>query len=120
MSKQNYTVARVVTHNRDNISKFERHIERKNDNYANMNVNTSQSHRNTQFKKCDCTYNDKLNEIVEIKQVSLRGLKADASAFAFLLYIKSSYTNNEMSYMFSKCWYIILEFFNSYLKSVSL
>lgn len=38
MSKQNYTVARVVTHNRDNIGKFERHIERKNDNYANMNV----------------------------------------------------------------------------------
>lgn len=69
IAKQNYSVARVVTHNRDDIGKFERHIERKNDNYANMNVDLSQSHRNIQFKKCDCTYNDKLNEMVESKQI---------------------------------------------------
>lgn len=50
IAKQNYSVARVVTHNRDDIGKFERHIERKNDNYANMNVDLSQSHRNIQFK----------------------------------------------------------------------
>lgn len=26
-----------------------------------MNVDTTPSHRNIQFKKCDSTYNDKLN-----------------------------------------------------------
>lgn len=41
IAKQNYSVARVVTHNRNDIEKFERHIERKNDNYANKNIDLS-------------------------------------------------------------------------------
>lgn len=34
MSRQNYGVARVVTHTKDTISKYERH----NEHYGNMNV----------------------------------------------------------------------------------
>lgn len=106
MSKQNYTVARIVTHNRDNIGKFERHIERKNDNYANMNVDTSQSHRNIQFKKCDCTYNDKLNEMVESKQVSLRGLKADAKVYDEMIFdVNTEYFESHGGYDFAKKFY---------------
>lgn len=106
MSKQNYTVARVVTHNRDNIGKFERHIERKNDNYANMNVDLSQSYRNIQFKKCDCTYNDKLNEMVESKQVSLRGLKADAKVYNEMIFdVNTKYFESHGGYEFAKKFY---------------
>lgn len=106
MSKQNYTVARVVTHNRDNIGKFERHIERKNDNYANMNVDLSQSYRNIQFKKCDCTYNDKLNEMVESKQVSLRGLKADAKVYDEMIFdVNTEYFESHGEYEFAKKFY---------------
>ncbi len=106
MSKQNYTVARVVTHNRDNIRKFERHIGRKNDNYANMNVDISQSHRNIQFKKCDCTYNDKLNEMVESKQVSLRGLKADAKVYDEMIFdVNTEYFESHGGYDFAKKFY---------------
>lgn len=106
IAKQNYSVARVVTHNRDNIGKFERHIERKNDNYANMNVDLSQSHRNIQFKKCDCTYNDKLNEMVERKQVSLRGLKSDAKVYDEMIFdVNTEYFESHGGYEFAKKFY---------------
>lgn len=106
IAKQNYSVARVVTHNRDDIGKFERHIERKNDSYANMNVDLSQSHRNIQFKKCDCTYNDKLNEMVESKQVSLRGLKADAKVYDEMIFdVNTEYFESHGGYEFAKRFY---------------
>ena len=106
IAKQNYPVARVVTHNRDDVGKFERHIERKNDNYANVNVDLSQSHRNIQFKKCDCTYNDKLNEMVESKQVSLRGLKADAKVYDEMIFdVNTEYFESHGGYEFAKKFY---------------
>ncbi len=106
IAKQNYSVARVVTHNRDDIGKFERHIERKNDNYTNMNVDLSQSHRNIQFKKCDCTYNDKLNEMVESKQISLRGLKADAKVYDEMIFdVNTEYFESHGGYEFAKKFY---------------
>lgn len=103
IAKQNYSVARVVTHNKDDIGKFERHIEHKNDNYANMNVDLSQSHRNIQFKKCDCTYNDKLNEMVECKQISLRGLKADVKIYDEMIFdVITEYFESHGGYEFAK------------------
>ena len=106
IAKQNYSVARVVTHNRDDIGKFERHIERKNDTYANMNVDLSQSHRNIQFKKCDCTYNDKLNEMVESKQISLCGLKADAKIYDEMIFdVNTEYFESHGGYEFAKKFY---------------
>jgi len=38
MKKTNYSVARVVTYTKQSISKAERHNERKNQSYSNMNV----------------------------------------------------------------------------------
>ena len=37
MAKQNFSVARIETRTRATVGKFERHIERKNDSYENMN-----------------------------------------------------------------------------------
>ena len=38
MDKTNYSVARVETYTRASIVKAERHNERKNESYSNMNV----------------------------------------------------------------------------------
>ena len=38
MEKTNYSVARVETYTRASIVKAERHNERKNESYSNMNV----------------------------------------------------------------------------------
>lgn len=71
-----------------------------------MNVDLSQSHRNIQFKKCDCTYNDKLNEMVESKQISLRGLKADAKVYDEMIFdVNTEYFESHGGYEFAKKFY---------------
>ena len=43
MDKTNYSVARVETYTRASIVKAERHNERKNESYSNMNVDLTQT-----------------------------------------------------------------------------
>ena len=82
IEKTNYCVARVKTYTAASISKAERHNERKNESYANMNVDLSRTPMNVHFKDCgDLTYNQKLQQMVDNKQVSLRGLRSDAKLF---------------------------------------
>ena len=52
MAKQNFSVARIETRTRATVGKFERHIERKNDSYENMNVDLSRTPMNVSFKSC--------------------------------------------------------------------
>ena len=82
IEKTNYCVARVKTYTAASIGKAERHNERKNESYANMNVDLSRSSMNVHFKDCgNLTYSQRLQQMVENKQVSLRGLRPDAKIF---------------------------------------
>lgn len=82
MAKSNFCVARVQTRTRASVGKFERHIERKNESYENMNVDLSRSPMNVNFKSCgDLTYNEYLDKLIADGVVSLKGLKPDASVF---------------------------------------
>ena len=51
MAKQNFSVARIETRTRATVGKFERHIERKNDSYENMNVDLSRTPMNVKLDK---------------------------------------------------------------------
>ena len=82
MAKEDCSVARVEKRTRATVGKFERHIERKNDSYENMNVDLSRSHLNVCFKSCgNMTYNEYLDKLVADGTVSLKGLKADATIY---------------------------------------
>ena len=82
MAKENFCVARVETRARATVGKFERHIERKNESYENMNVDLSRTPMNINFKGCGkLTYNEYLNELIAAGTVSLKGLKPDATVF---------------------------------------
>ena len=82
MLSKNYSVARVEQHTASGIGKSERHIERKNESYENMNVDLSRTPLNVHFKGCgELTYNARLDELVAAGAVSLRGLKKDAKVF---------------------------------------
>ena len=82
MSRENFCVARVETRTRASVSKFERHIERKNESYENMNVDSSRTPMNICFKGCgELTYNETLDKMITDGKVSLKGLKADATVF---------------------------------------
>lgn len=82
MAKENFSVARIETRTRASVGKFERHIERKNESYENMNVDLSRTQMNVSFKSCgELTYNEYLDELIAAGTVSLKGLKPDATVF---------------------------------------
>ncbi len=82
MAKQNFCVARVENRTRQSVGKFERHIERKNESYENINVDLSRTPMNVSFKGCgELTYNEHLDQMIAAGTVSLKGLKPDATVF---------------------------------------
>ena len=58
------------------------------------------------YKRCETTYNEKLKELLDIGQVSLRGLKKDAKLFDELIFdINSDYFEKHGGYEFAKEFY---------------
>lgn len=107
MSKKNYSVARVVTHTQSTIGKCERHNERKNESYANMNVDTARCDTNVHFKGCsELTYNEQLNKLIAEKRVCMRGLKADAKIFDEMIFdVNTDYFEMHGGYEYAKEFY---------------
>ena len=106
MEKTNYSVARVQTYTRTSILKAERHNERKNTTYSNMNVDLAQTQNNVHYKKCDSTYNERLKEMIDTGDVSLRGLKDNAKIFDEIIFdINSDYFEQNGGYEFAKEFY---------------
>lgn len=106
MGKTNYSVARVVTYTRQSIGKAERHNERKNQTYSNMNVDLEQTKNNIHYKTCYKSYNERLKELVDTGKVSLRGLKDNANVFdELVLDINSDYFEKHGGYDFAKKFY---------------
>ncbi|MBR5451365.1 MAG: plasmid recombination protein [Clostridia bacterium] len=107
MAKTNYTVARVQTRTKDSIGKYERHNERKNEHYANMNVDLTQTEKNVHFKSCgDLTYNETLDKLVADGKVSLRGLKVDAKVYdEMILDVNTDYFEKYGGYEFATKFY---------------
>ena len=105
-TKTNYSVARVETYTKTSITKAERHNERKNKSYSNMNVDLTQTPNNIHYKRCETTYNEKLKELIDSKQVSLRGLRDNAKLFDELIFdINSDYFEKHGGYEFAKEFY---------------
>ena len=106
MSK-NYAVARVQQYTKASIGKSERHIERKNENYENMNVDLSQTPRNVHFQSCgDLTYNATLDKMIEEGAVSLRGLKPDAKLFDEMIFdVNTAYFEEHGGYDYACRFY---------------
>ena len=104
--KTNYSVARVETYTKTSITKAERHNERKNKSYSNMNVDLEQTPNNVHYKRCGTTYNEKLKEMLDSGQVSLKGLRANAKLFDELIFdINSDYFEKHGGYEFAKEFY---------------
>ena len=82
IAKTNYSVARVKAYTADGVGKIERHNERKNESYANMNVVLERTPMNVHFKDPgDETYNETLKKKLAEGSVSTRGLKENAKLF---------------------------------------
>lgn len=71
-----------------------------------MNVDLEQTPNNIHYKRCETTYNEKLKELINSKQVSLRGLRENAKLFDELIFdINSDYFEKHGGYEFAKEFY---------------
>jgi len=107
MAKENFSVARVETRSRASVGKFERHIERKNESYENMNVDLSRTPMNVSFKSCgDLSYNEQLDKMITAGSVSLKGLKSDANIFdEMIMDVNTEYFERNGGYKFACRFY---------------
>ena len=81
-NKADMSCARVKKYTASDVSKAERHNERKNETYENMNVIVERIPFNVHFKKPTApTYMEQLKQMETDGQVSLRGLRKDATLF---------------------------------------
>ena len=97
-------MARVEQHTAASIGKSERHIERKNESYENMNVDLNRTPLNIHFKGCgELTYNARLDQMVKEGTVSLRGLKKDAKVFDEMIFdVTTAYFEQHGGYEYAK------------------
>ena len=107
MNDKNYSVARVEQHTKASIGKSERHIERKNESYENMNVDLSRTPMNVHYQSCgDLTYNAHLDKLVEEGSISLRGLKKDAKVFDEMIFdVNTAYFEERGGYEYACRFY---------------
>ena len=81
-NKADMSCARVKQYTAFDVSKAERHNERKNETYENMNVIEERIPYNVHFKKPFApTYMEQLKQMEADGMVSLRGLRKDATLF---------------------------------------
>ena len=76
MPKPDRTVVRNKPYTKKAIGIRERHNERKNEWYSNPDVIPERSGNNVYFKKCEVTYAQAFDRLVQDKAVSIRGLQA--------------------------------------------
>ena len=107
MPKGDFSVARVGKRTRESVGKFERHIERKNESYENMNVDLSRTPMNVHFQSCgELTYNEHLDRLIADGTISLKGLKADATVFnEMILDVNTDYFERNGGYDFACRFY---------------
>ena len=89
------------------VSKAERHNERKNETYENMNVIEERIPYNVHFKKPTApTYMEQLKQMETDGQVSLRGLRKDATLFnEIVIDVNTMYFERNGGYEYAKQFY---------------
>lgn len=107
MSVQNRSVARVSQYTAEKIGKVERHNERKNTTYGNINVDSDRSELNISFAGTNgLTYNDYLQEKIDAKEVTTHGLKKDAKLFdEMIIDVNTDYFEEHGGYEYAKQFY---------------
>lgn len=82
MAERNMSVVRVEKITAENAQKNERHNERKNESYANLNVDVERIPYNVHFKDTGgLTYNEYFQKLIDEGKISTRGQKKGATIF---------------------------------------
>ena len=106
-NKADMSCARVKKYTASDVSKAERHNERKNETYENMNVIEERIPYNVHFKKPFApTYMEQLKQMETDGLVSLRGLRKDATIFnEIVIDVNTMYFERNGGYEYAKQFY---------------
>ena len=106
-SKVDMSCARVEKYTASDVSKAERHNERKNESYENMNVVMERIPFNVHFKEPTApTYMQQLQQMEQDGKVSLRGLRKDATLFnEIVIDVNTMYFERNGGYEYAKQFY---------------
>lgn len=106
-SKADMSCARVKKYTFSDVSKAERHNERKNETYENMNVIAERIPYNVHFKEPTApTYMEQLKQMEQDGKVSLRGLRKDATLFnEIVIDVNTMYFERNGGYEYAKQFY---------------
>ena len=107
MAEGNWSVIRVEKISAEGAQKTERHNERKNESYANLNVDTEQIARNVHFKDTGgLTYNEYFQRLIDEGKISTRGQKAGATVFNELVIdVNTRYFEEHGGYEYARQFY---------------
>ena len=107
MPKTDMSCVRVKQYGASSIGASERHNERKNDTYSNINVDSERIKYNVHFKDPgDRTYMEILSEMEQKGMVSRRGLRPDATLFdELVLDVNTMYFDRHGGYEYAKQFY---------------
>ncbi|MCL2221322.1 MAG: plasmid recombination protein, partial [Oscillospiraceae bacterium] len=101
--KTNRSVVRNQAYSKGGFSIRERHNERENVSYSNADIIRERAEYNVHYKKCDGSYEQEFNRMVDDGTISLRGLKSDAKVFdEFVFDVNSEYFEQNGGYEFAK------------------
>ena len=106
-NKADMSCARVKKYTASDVSKAERHNERKNETYENMNVIEERIPFNMHFKTPTApTYMEQLKQMETDGLVSLRGLRKDATIFnEIVIDVNTMYFERNGGYEYAKQFY---------------
>lgn len=107
MPEKNRSVVRVEKLTADSAPKSERHNERKNESYGNVNVEIERIPYNVHFKSPGgCSYNERFDRMVAEGKISTRGQKEGAVHFdELVLDVNTRYFEERGGYEYAKQFY---------------
>ncbi len=105
--KADMSCVRVKTYTSSKISPVERHNERKNKDYGNVNVDISRTPMNIHFKDPgERSYAEIVKEMEENGMISRRGLRADAAIYDEMIFdVNTMYFERKGGYEYAKGFY---------------
>jgi len=107
MAKPDMSCARVQQYQSSDIGSAERHNERKNESYDNINVEISRILFNVHYKDTGgLSYMDTLRKLEADGKISLRGLRQDATLFdEIIIDVNTMYFEKNGGYEYAKQFY---------------
>lgn len=107
MAERNMSVVRVEKITAENAQKNERHNERKNESYANLNVDVERIPYNVHFKDTGgLTYNEYFQKLIDEGKISTRGQKKGATIFnEMIVDVNTKYFEELGGYEYAKSFY---------------